>query len=671
MSTPLSRTVGHHVREAARIAPGRPALWLGLRVALATAVPLVVAPYLDGVAAAWAPLAGFSVALVDKGGAYRTRAIHLTAVAIAAIIGVLAGTAVAGHGMATGAIVAVALGIASFAQAWGPTAISVGNTFAIQLLVAGSLPGAPGEVVQRAVGVAAGAAFAIALSLIVWPVRVYKPGRRAVAAMLDALADHARALAAATGDATWRDGVVARHRGIRDRIEVARAILAATRRGRRGDSGRGERLLAMVQAGDQLFGILIGIEELIDAGAPERDGLADLADGLAEVAHAVVLEKPARLADPVAASVAGVFGALIARAHADRAVIVAIARSLHDDSAMVPSVEQVPELATPTFGEIVREALDRDAFAWRHALRVAVVVVVAMAIARGLDLSHRYWVTLNVFLLLQPAGAATRIKAVQRVAGTVAGGLLAAAIPFLVDDPRIMIALVVVLAGASASVLSLNYALYATFLTPTFVLLAEAHAKDVHLVGVRIVNTLLGAGLAIGGALVFRQRESARFDDELADALVAGAAYVDEVFAAIASATPQPSTSVIRCRRAFGIALNRAELALDRVVVERAATSVLEPRMTELVFLRRLGSAITALGGTRGSGGYAAHAVPIAAFGASASGTLREVATAVRAATRPPPRTHVDRAIDDPTIAARLVRIDRILANLTDAARRA
>ena len=46
----------------------------------------------------------------------------------------------------------------------------------------------------------------------------------------------------------------------------------------------------------------------------------------------------------------------------------------------------------------------------------------------------------------------------------------------------------------------------------------------------------------------------------------------------------------------------------------------------------------------------AGHAVPIAAFGAAASGTLRDLASHVRAATCPTSRARLDRAIDEPVI---------------------
>src|SRR5215510_15101243 len=69
-------------REALRIAPGRPNLAAGLRAGLATTVPLVVASALAQPELAFASLGGFSAVLADKGGAYRTRALSISAVAV-------------------------------------------------------------------------------------------------------------------------------------------------------------------------------------------------------------------------------------------------------------------------------------------------------------------------------------------------------------------------------------------------------------------------------------------------------------------------------------------------------------------------------------------------------------------------------------------------------------
>ena len=689
MTLPGLDYVGHHVREAAKLAPGRPAVWLGLRTAVATAVPLIAASWLDPAAARWAPLAGFLVALSDKGGAYRQRAVIMTSVAIGGVIAVLLGSLIAGHGLITAAAVAVGLTLCSLAQAWGPTMISVGNSIAVQLLVAASLPCTPHDAIERAIGFAAGAAFALVLGLIVWPVRVYKPGRRATAAVLRTLAEFARSLAAAApDDARWRDEAVRRHRTIREAIEVARVVLAATRGRRRGETGRGERLLAVVQLSDQLFGILVGIEEALDAGCPPAAraivvrGLGELAEGLGEAAANVLLERPPPPAPNTWSAEAPVDGtdveralathavALVARAHADRGSAAAVIESIRHDAQPLRTPLPEPE-PRRSVRDVLRDALDPDGPVLRHAIRVAIVVSIAMTVARLADLSHRYWVTLTAYLLLTPLAAATRVRALQRVVGTIAGGVLAAAVPWLIDDPRIVMVLIVVLAGLSASVAQLNYGLYATLMTPTFVLLAELHAEEVDLVGVRIANTLIGAALVVIGTLLWPARPSARFDDQIAEAYAAAGRYLEEVVGAIVGSVPQPSPGVVAHRRAYGKAVNLAEAALDQLASERAPASVIEPRMTQVAFLRRLGSAITTLGSTRAFAKYTAHHVELAAFAASAAGTLRELAANTSGGAPVTARPRIPRFTEDPVLAARVERIDTALANLTAATLRA
>ena len=688
MQVPGLDTVGHHVRAAAKFSPERPAIWLGLRTAVATAIPLLVARWIDPVAASWAPLAGFIVTLVDKGGAYRSRARAMGGVAVGGVLAVLLGSLLAGHGVATAIVVAAGLTLSALAQAFGPSMVGVANPIAIQLLVAASLPCTVAEAMQRTIGFAWGAAFALLLGLIVWPVRVYKPGRRAVSAVYGALAQHVRTFASELGEPEWRTRAAARHRSIRDQIEVARTVLAATRRGRRGDTGRGERLLALVQLAEQMFGIISGLEESLDAGvtldvqATAREGLYVLADALAELATNVTVEDPPATVTPkwtasppeTGSLVERTLGAhalaLLTRAHEDRLNAARVLATVRDDSeplnAIVPDAD--PQ---PTLREHLQEAFDPHGVVARHALRVAIAVSIAMSIAKGLELSHRYWVTLTLFLLLQPQGAATRVRAVQRVVGTFAGALLAALIPWAIDDPRVMIVVVVALAGVSASVVRLNYALFATFLTPTFILLAEVHSHESHLIGTRLANTAIGAGIAIIASLAWHIRPSRQFDAQIADAYEAARAYLDEVVAAVTGGVPQPSTAVQRARRALGVAINRCEIALEQLLAERAQTEVTEPRMTQVVFLRRLAAAINAFGSTRGVASYGPHHIEIAAFASSTSAVLGELAEAMRKEHALGARPRVDRVASDPVLAARLARIDTVIVALVEAALRA
>ena len=78
---PLRRAVDD-VRAATALARAHPAYAAGLRAALATTAPLLLAHLLHTGGATWMSVAGFLGALADKGGPYRTRANTLLALTL-------------------------------------------------------------------------------------------------------------------------------------------------------------------------------------------------------------------------------------------------------------------------------------------------------------------------------------------------------------------------------------------------------------------------------------------------------------------------------------------------------------------------------------------------------------------------------------------------------------
>lgn len=377
--------------------------------------------------------------------------------------------------------------------------------------------------------------------------------------------------------------------------------------------------------------------------------------------------------------------ALVARIHEDVAAITAVTESLADEREAGPGpgidAPRTDDPAVPWI-DALRGSFDRDSAVLRHAVRVAIVALLSVLVTRALDLPRGYWATLTAVLLLQPYLPATITRGVQRIAGTIAGGMLATVIAALVHDPLGIAVVAIALAGISAAVLQLNYALYALFLTPTFVLLAEVHARDAHLVEVRIANTLLGAGLAVAGALLlWPSREATRTGDRLADALDAAAGYVREVFAAVVSHAPARAPQVIAARRRAGRALNNADLSLDRLAAEGPPATVLEPHMTLATMTRRLAATLSALGTARhvsdptGPSTMANPGDPaaiLAAIGADAEAYVRGAASALRTATPPPAyQRHDAIATALPALlAARVARIDLQLSIIAEAATR-
>ncbi|MGZ3442176.1 MAG: FUSC family protein, partial [Polyangia bacterium] len=602
-----------------------------------------------------------------------------------------AGALVSPWAAASAPLMLVVAGLCAFAGVFGPAAAGGGVTVAVLFAVSlASPPHSTLAALERGAAVAGSGAWAMTLALLFWPVRVYKPARYAVARVDRALAAHARAMARhvdVAGSDQWIAEVTRRHGAIRTTIEQARDVLAATRRGRPGESGRGERLLVCLQLADQLFGALVALEEVLDnspARAAAARALGGVAASLDTLADRVEPEGRLPPAPPIAwsgdeARAAGDAHAalLIGRVRAYVELAFETVATLHEERppAGTPAATLAARAETPSLWERVRENLTTDSVLARHALRVGVTAALAVVVTRAIGLQRGYWVTLTVVILLQPHRPATFTKALQRVAGTVGGAIVAALLLSSLHDARALLVIATILAGVSAAVVQLNYALFAFFLTPTFVLLAELNGRDWHLAEVRIVNTLLGGVLALAASrLLWPHRERDRFADEMARVLDALADYVATAARVIVDAVPAPAPTLPPVRRRLGLLLNGAEASFERLLAERSAPRAAhEPAMTLLLYVRRIGATLGAAVSVRSVTPLELDRAALEALAAAATAALRALAGAVQRGEAPPPLPPFDALLapfEGTLLGARLARLAQQLTVLSEAVAR-
>jgi uncharacterized membrane protein YccC len=267
---------------------------------------------------------------------------------------------------------------------------------------------------------------------------------------------------------------------------------------------------------------------------------------------------------------------------------------------------QRPERTRQPILEPLRDNLSRSSLFMRHALRVGAATGLAVWLTYHLGIERGYWVTLTALVVLQPYTGATVIKGVQRVVGTVLGGLISAAIPMVIHDPRALLVLIPLLAITTVAVLPLNYGLYAVFLTPTFVLLAEVGAGDWSLAKMRVIDTILGAGIALAGVWLLRATpERVRFPDHVADAIAALRAYLASVVGGLGGEAP--ATPIADLRRKTGLEIIYSEASLQRMTTETPrGERTLESAMTLITYLKRTASTLNVLAAApavAGSGG--------------------------------------------------------------------
>jgi uncharacterized membrane protein YccC len=335
-------------------------------------------------------------------------------------------------------------------------------------------------------------------------------------------------------------------------------------------------------------------------------------------------------------------------------------------------IEDIDESESPL--ATLRTVLSRDSLLLRHALRVAVAVTVAVALTELFHLKRGYWMTITVIVIMQPYVGVTSQRALQRVLGTVLGALITAALGALFHDPRAILVLSFVFAALCVAMLPVNYAAFSVFLTPTFVLLAEASAGDWHLAGTRVLNTLLGGALAlIGSRFLWPSPERSRLPGYLAQAARANRDYLRVVSDKFADRSEQAGEAIRSARRDIGLATVNAEESFQRLVGESSGdASELSPVMTFLTYTRRLTASVAALAIARYSAPLESEGV-LAAFMHLALPVLDDIGDAVEVGRRPAPLPilvgdeDAGPARDATLVRARVDRLARQIRMLHDA----
>jgi uncharacterized membrane protein YccC len=648
LTTLLSRPLdvaARNVRAATAVAPVRPAYAAGLRAALATVVPLILAQTLHLTGGTWMSLAGFSGAIVDKGGAYRARAAAIALLTGFGAIAVFIG-GVASHYLpiAVALTFVVAL-VCALGRAWGNTGASVGGSVLNMFVISLAFPTATAtDALGRAGYALLGGGWAALIALVLWPIRPYRPARLAIAECYRRLAQYVEQVATAIeSPSAAADAFPAGSLSVRAALENGRATLAAIRKGRPGESGRGERLVVLSETADRMFGNLIALVDTIEVIPPETRNapqqqlvarqlreccrvLRELADRVederqtgvttvnmsgAELAASLTsLELDGARSEPDATLPRAEVGAQYAYVATllDRvaqfanvaAANVAALDGGHSTAPVAPSETEEPTEPPAPLAPL-RSVLAHDSLVLRHAWRVAVVTALAVWLAGALRLPRGYWVTVTAVIILQPYTGVTTVRAVQRVIGTVVGGILTAALGALFHDIRAILVLSFVFAAVSVAVLPINYTAFSVFLTPTFVLLAEASAGDWHLATVRVIDTLLGGVLALLGArFLWPAPEWTRLPNSLAAALLANKEYLRTVVRFFPDRSDAAGRAMRERRRDSALAAINAEESFQRLMGEHTGGAQrLAPVMTLLTYLRRFTVSTAALAVSR------------------------------------------------------------------------
>jgi uncharacterized membrane protein YccC len=645
-----SRSISVPFNERFRALLGQMDWYRGLRAAIALCAPMLLGYALGNASLGWAGLGGFEAIISDAGGPYRRRLAALATVAFGGALGLTLGTLVGGSLLWALPVVVLFCFAWSYLAVLGQPFNSAGSLVQVIFICGiGAPSGNLHEAVTRGLLLMAGSAWAAVLSLLLWPLDSYRPARTAVSSCYTELASFLASVKELAGRnqqnrALWHR--LARHHQYRLRrvLEQGWQALAAVRARRQAETQQGQQLVVLLEHADILLARTIAIAEHMESQRGDQcnplchqhnlEGLEDLRSAELWIASLLLHRQGLTTAHARAQRSrmrrlpAYIESHLCASNRAARFLLQQIteAASVLDSSLdcaaqlrMGGSIDPSPTLphnaSTSHFAHVharlamlsARWSLRRVAeqlaanfkpssLLLRHAARVALVCGLDEALIQLLHIDHGYWLLLTSLIVLQPHVSGTLRRGLERIAGTVAGGVLAAVLAFLLHSQLTTAIVLFPLALLALAILPVNYTAFSFFLTPTFVLAWLPFSGDWQLALIRTGNTIGGALISVLAMLFFfPSYERERAPQHIQASLAADRRYLEQL--AENWRTGHGSRLLANARRASGLAHNDTEESMDRLLAEnwprKTAFGQFVPAF--VTYLRRLAQTTTTL----------------------------------------------------------------------------
>jgi len=619
--------------------------WLrGLRAGVALCAPIVLGDLAGIPNLGWAGLGGFEAILADTGGPYRSRMASLTTLSLGGAAGLFIGSITGSSLRWAVPVTIIFCFLWSYLAVLGQPFTSAGILVQVIFVVGVGTPTADWhQALGWALLVLAGGAWAALLSLFLWPLDAYRPARAAVAACYEELASFLGSVADLAGREHQRPALwhrLAQHHQYRIRraVEQGWQAVASIRAERQAETAQGRQLVVLLEDADLLIARTVALAEHLEAetGAGRSacfdrgiSGLDELRAVELWVASLLVRRRGETLTSARAKrlemtqlprNLEGCLGTGDATSHFLLAQVTEAASLLETsiESASLLRLGSTPRLpsahvaSTGHFAyvyerlgqlrqgwnlEMLTANFTRNSLTLRHAIRVALVCGLDVALILLLHIDHGYWLLLTSLIVLQPHVSGTLRRGMERIGGTVGGGILAAILAVALHSQLATAAVLFPLALLSLAILPVSYAAFAFFLTPAFVLAWLPYSGDWQLALVRTLNTIAGAVIAVAAMLfLFPAYERDRAPEFLRASLAADRRYLVQL-AESWRARSRSSRLLANARRATGLAHNDTEESLERLLAESWPRRLPFAQFATafVTYLRRFAQSVTTL----------------------------------------------------------------------------
>ncbi|MGB0135209.1 FUSC family protein, partial [Dokdonella sp.] len=579
----------------------------------------------------------------DQPGPYRLRLQRMLLTALVAFVAAFSG-AVLGHWPAALFIVVALWGFAAaLFVAVGPHASRAGMISMILLVVLAANPLPIAQALDVAMLIFAGGVLQTLFAVAAWPLRRYHPERFALAGAM-------RTLSAAAHKSVGQGEAVTLPPSLND----LQALLFGS------GSAQGsavEAFRVLSQLAERIRGELFALAVLQSSCSSEQ--LRGQLQAVRQSAKAVIMSLASALegaTSPLADAAIKRFEAAAAELEQlpladsgqgpDRTKQMAHARAIALGGQLRAAIRntdtagngdelhadyRLPSALRPANPWMTLAAnLRLSSPAFRHAIRCAVCLALALALTYLLPLSRGYWVPMTAVIVLKPDFGATWRVGMLRVAGTL-GGLLAttAVLHFWPGGFWASLMLMALLCFVYRELSEVHYGIAVVCLTGMVVIMLSFYGISPQAaVHARALDTVLGSALALLAYVVWPTLERGREQTTLARMVDSGRDYLAAVLLGDADARQDT-------RAAARAAFSDAEASLDRLRHEPQSRKQLMRAEALVVHANRFARAALVLEAARNDADAPPLPVRMTHFAEACRNALHDCAQALRDARAP------------------------------------
>jgi uncharacterized membrane protein YccC len=360
-----------------------------------------------------------------------------------------------------------------------------------------------------------------------------------------------------------------------------------------------------LETADQIFGSLIALSDLLEHESPAERQVAErvlrrMRPLLLILGRGMVTDDPDahrridRAIDATVAELSAVPAGAPLRAVIDRITErLRIAHTLAVPANLAPGADTRGR-AMPLWPQVIRPL--RANLVWkspalRHAVRTGVVSALPLAFTMFWFTPYDHWLTITVVATMQPYYSLTYTRAIERIAGTAAGGIVAGVVGLVCTTPLAIAGAMFPLAMLAFAIRAVSFGLFMMALTPLVVLLVETGSPGTGgwtIAFARAAFTILGGLIAVGANfLLWPSREPDLVAAEVKNAIAAHGAYAEADFSVLLG--DSNGAALGQVRRAAGVASNALEALITRALLEPGTKQreALEAAMVVDAALRR------------------------------------------------------------------------------------